>query len=364
MNSSQHNKAPNFRLHILLALLLITAFLVATWRGRGRGEKERAPGAVFAGETMGTTYQVRLTGAFSAEETDRLEGLIAARLREVNAALSTYDPESEISRFNRLGADEIMTVSEEFFRVMRTASNVWRASGGAFDPTVGALVNLWGFGPDGRVERAPDASAIRAAMESTGFQYIRMGPERRLSKVRAGVTLNLGAVAKGYGADALADMLRERAITNYMVEIGGEVAVSGRNQDGVPWRIGIEMPARESLPGLNLYGVAHITEGGLATSGDYRNYFRDEDGRLYTHILDPAAGRPVRRAQAGVSVTAPDCAAADAWATALFVMGPERGLETLRSVEGIEALFLQVGEDGQVQASATAGFVKMTGLKR
>ncbi len=304
---------------------------------------------------MGTTYSIRLADApLDRRELARLQTDVDAALAEVNRQMSPYLPASEISRFNRAGADEPVAISPDFQAVVRCALEIAEATGGAFDPTVGALVNLWGFGPDGLRRAAPAPDQIAAARAVTGWRHLHLLPDGRLEKDVADLKLDLGAIAKGYGVDRVAALLRERGLANFLVEIGGETLGVGRNASGEPWRVGVLKPDGSA----DLQGVARLTDGrAIATSGDYRNFYRDENGQLQTHIIDPRTAAPVRPAVASVSVLADDCLTADALATALFVLGPDESLPLLAArFPGVEAFFIVRDGDGGFEEVASPGF--------
>ena len=311
--------------------------------------------AVLAGHTMGTTYSVRIAHVqIRSRDLRRLQADVDSALAEVNRQMSTWDPGSEISRFNRAGAGEPVAISPDFQFVVRRALEIAEATDGAFDPTVGALVNLWGFGPDGLRRIAPPPDRIAAARAVVGWRHLRLTPDGRLEKDVADLKLDLGAVAKGFGVDRVAALLRERGIENFLVEIGGETCGVGRNAQGEPWRVGVLKPDGSTA----LQGVARLTDGrAIATSGDYRNFYRDETGELRAHIVDPRTAAPAGHAVASVSVLARDCLTADALATALFVLGPDEGLPLLAErFPGVEVLFLVRGGAEGFREIATAGF--------
>jgi thiamine biosynthesis lipoprotein len=228
---------------------------------------------------------------------------------------------------------------------------VSEASGGAFDVTVGPLVDAWGFGPEGRLSGLPDEERLAELRESVGFEGLAMDREAgTLSKTHPATLVDLSGIAKGYGVDQVATALLELGYTAYLVEIGGEVKVRGRKPDGSAWRVAIEAPESERRV---LHRVVELVDMAVATSGDYRNFY-EEDGVRYAHIIDPRTGHPVRHAGAAVSVLHRDAVVADAWATALSVLGPEEGMAVAER-EGLAALFITAGTDGY-ETFATAGF--------
>lgn len=316
----------------------------------------------WTGRALGTTYNVTLSRAtLGYRELKALQREVQARLDELENQMSPFRPESELSRFNRHRSSDPIAVSREFARVVRFALELHEKSGGLFDPTLGPLINLWGFGPAPRVARTPSEEAIAEARSRTGAHHIQIGPEDRLAKSSPDVELNLSAVAKGFAVDEVARLLESRGFSNYFVEIGGEIRVRGTNPSGQPWRVGIELPDPWALPGERLERVLHLTNQAVATSGDYRNFFVDENGRRRAHILDPRTGYPVEHNVASVTVVAPDCMTADGLATALFVMGWDLGAPWLAQWPDTAALFIfRVGET-QFVARATSGFEAMVG---
>jgi thiamine biosynthesis lipoprotein len=229
-------------------------------------------------------------------------------------------------------------------------------TGGAFDMTLGPLVNLWGYGPESG-DSFPTRAEIESAMSRCGREKLSLGGTT-LVKQMAGVELDLSGIAKGYGVDEVARILRENGITRYLVEIGGEVAALGRNPQGEPWSVGIERPDEAAPQGASFIARVNLTEGALATSGSYRRFSR-KDGRRSHHILDPRTGEPTRSSLVSVTVYAPDCMNADGIATALMVMGVEEGLRWVESREGVEALFLESREEGGYAQSLSSGFGKL-----
>jgi thiamine biosynthesis lipoprotein len=305
------------------------------------------------GRTMGTTYHVTLVGV-TPERAAPLHRRIDARLEQVNDSMSTYRPESELCRFNRLDrAGEPFAVSADMLAVMRTALRVFDLSAGAWDGTVMPLVNLWGFGPAGPRSEPPADEEIEALRAHVGFAAIEVRPGALVKRDPA-VTLDLGSIAKGYGVDVVAALLRSEGLRDFIVEVGGEVYAAGARRDGRPWRVGINRPRAEAAPD-DLIGVASLREQAFATSGDYRNYFTS-DGARYSHILDPRTGRPVANGVVSVSVQAPDCTLADGLATAVTVMGADAGVALLERLDAVEGLVIVEARDGSLVERRTSGF--------
>jgi thiamine biosynthesis lipoprotein len=304
------------------------------------------------GRTMGTTYHVTVVGV-TEERARALPAKIDARLERVNDSMSTYRPESELSRFNKLArAGEPFPASTDMLAVVRTASRVYELSGGAWDGTVMPLVDLWGFGPAGPVDEPPTDAAVKERMAHVGFGRIELRADALVKKDPA-VTLDLSSIAKGYGVDQVAAVLRAEGVRDFIVEIGGEVYASGVRRDGRPWRVGINRPRADAAPD-ELFGVAPLHDQAFATSGDYRNYFQ-RGGVRYSHVLDPRTGRPVTNGVVSVSVRAPDCTLADGLATAVMVMGAQTGVALLERLENVEGLVIVETKDGALTEHRTTG---------
>ncbi|RKZ37877.1 MAG: FAD:protein FMN transferase ApbE [Gammaproteobacteria bacterium] len=296
----------------------------------------------FRGQTMGTTYQV--TVAHQPADTDQatIGQEIAAVLARIEGRMSTYRPESELSRFNRDELTQWIPLSAETVTVVTAAQKISGLSDGAFDITVAPLVNLWGFGPRPRPAEPPAAEEVTAALARVGYQRlaVRQSPPA-LRKQHGTLSVDLSAIAKGYAVDQVAEALARRGLKHVLVDVGGELRALGNNPEGVPWRIAIETPdARRGKFQRTLVA----TNVGVATSGDYRNYF-ERDGRRYSHTIDPRSGRPIEHRLASVTVVAKSAMQADGLATALLVMGAEQG-QQLAAREGIAALFIVRHADG------------------
>lgn len=338
-----------FFLWILGGLALLGLILALIYP---QGFVHPAPQPSFGGATMGTTYQVQIAGVDLDEmQLQALKTEVEAELLAVNQAMSTYMPESEISIFNREDAAEVWTVSPRFREVLARSFEINQLTDGSFDPTLGPLIDLWGFGAK-KGSAAPVTQAeIDGVRDRIGMDLLTL-TDAGLKKHKPGVEINLSAIAKGYAVDRVAGLLMAKGFENVYVEIGGELVCHGVNAVGVPWRIGIQVPAMEAEE--NAMQVVSLANRGLATSGDYRNYVADENG-LRHHILDPRSGRPARHTLASVSVLANDCMSADAVATALFVMGTEEGMAWVEKQEGFEALFIDREGEGY-RSTATPGF--------
>jgi thiamine biosynthesis lipoprotein len=335
------------------ALFVFLVFSVY-FRATGSDEEPAAPTSAapeqweLSGETMGTTYSVKVVPVGELTP-DAVQSAIAAALEDVNAEMSTWRDQSQISRFNRAEPGQDTAVSAHFLGVLAVARDVAARSRGAFDPTVGPLVRRWGFGPDGKPRSAPTDDELAALGERIGLDKVEQVPAPpQLRKSAAGVELDLSAIAKGHGVDRVHDAVRALGVTDVMVEIGGEVRASGRHIAGRPWRLAIEKP--DAGRGV-IQQVVELKDEAMATSGDYRNYL-ELDGQRVSHTIDPRTRRPVTHTLASVTVLHDDCTRADAWATALNVLGPDDG-PALADREGLRAYFL-VREDGGFREVRTA----------
>jgi len=310
----------------LLLLIGTSATAAVLWSLNRSGPIGEQPVTMITGPTMGTSYRVTLGSPLPTDTSAaELKSEIERRLEAVNDWMSTYQADSEISKFNSSVGTEWFDVSTETALVIAEALRICELSGGAFDATVGPLVNLWSFGPDDRPQRLPTDEEIETAMQQVGRSLIevRASPPA-LKKARADVSIDLSGIAKGFGVDQLADYLNRAGVAAYLVDIGGEMRAAGRKSDGSAWRVGIEKPAdTPNAPGQILRTI-ELRDQALATSGDYRNHF-EVDGVRYSHTIDPRTGRPIEFGLASVSVVHRSCMTADALATALMVLGADEG---------------------------------------
>lgn len=312
------------------------------------------------GRTMGTTFSVavadpdgRLAGA--PPDLAPVAAEIEAALEDVARQMSTYRPDSEISRFNASRSTDPMTVSEGFARVVARALEIHRLTGGAYDVTVAPLVQLWGFGPAVPRDSPPSDEEIRSALAAVGSDKLEASLDPpSLRKLDPAVRIDLNSIAPGYAVDLLCEILDRRGFDSYLVDVGGEFRAKGRGPNGGPWRVGVERPVRGAAPGGALQEVVELRDEALATSGDYRAYF-EHDGVEYSHTIDPATGRPVRHNLASATILAPDCTTADALATAVLVLGPEEGARLVERSPGVRALFVLRMEGGKFETRSATG---------
>ncbi len=331
--------------------------------GAGCGERAgitRAslPQQEFRGPTMGTSYTVKIAGGPSTAI-----GQVAARdavqsvFDSVVAKMSTYDPGSELSRFNRHADATPFLLSADTVAVLALARDVSAATGGAFDITVAPAVDAWGFGPT-KVHRVVTGAELDALEARVGWHKLTIDPGAGAAvKAQPDLAADLSGIAKGYAVDRAAVALDALDITNYMVEAGGEIRTHGHNAHGLPWQIAIERP--DAVP-QQPHFIVPLSGLSMATSGDYRIFF-ERDGRRYCHEIDPVDGRPIRHALASVSVVAPDCGYADALATALIVLGPDKGY-ALAVAQRIAAYFIVRAPDGSFIDRATPAFAALGGM--
>ncbi len=322
--------------------------------GQGATVHERVP--EFSGATMGTVYKVKVVLPDPAGmDLPALQRHIEAALEDVNARMSTYRDDSELSRFNAHASTGPFPVSAATCEVFRLAQEISKQTGGVFDITVGPLVNAWGFGPEDVPENPLSDLEVDALLAHTGYGKIAVDTANlTVQKADPAMYCDLSAIAKGYAVDRVCAILEEAGFRDYMVEVGGEVRTGGVNGEGKPWRIGIVNP--DPVQG-DIELIVPLSGQSLATSGDYRNFY-ERNGVRYSHTIDPRTGHPITHNLASVSVIHKECAVADGYATALMVMGPE---EALRWCEQHDVLaFLIIREaGGQFRDAATPAFERL-----
>lgn len=296
---------------------------------------------------MGTTYSVVAVDRSNSLSSQEVRVAVIDTLTDVNAQLSNWDMGSEISQLNKSRSSRPIAASAALTQVVRTADAVSAASEGQFDLTLGPLIELWGFGAPGSSKSVPTETQIADALAVSGQGERLTVGGGTIKKPRPDTQIYVSGLGKGHGADRVATALGKLGIKDYMVEIGGDLVTAGRNPDGSAWQIGIEAP---SYVDRSLQKVVGLSNLGVATSGDYRNYF-ERDGRRYSHILDARAGRPITHKTASATVIAENAMLADAWSTAMLVLGRSRGLE-LAEEHKLAVLFLDRNAD-----AAGNGFV-------
>ncbi|HHJ39842.1 MAG TPA: FAD:protein FMN transferase [Methylothermaceae bacterium] len=331
------------------ALVLLVLFLAGCQPQDNKADFE------YRGLALGTSFSIKVTKMPPGIQKENLKNKLDSLIDLVNQQMSTYIESSELSRFNQSRSTDWQPVSEDLVKVVKLALAVSEWSEGAFDVTVGPLVNLWGFGPDPRTQKAPLPDAITKAKSRIGYQFleVRQAPPA-LRKRKADVYVDLSAIAKGYAVDKLAEYLDSIGVEGYLIEIGGELRLKGFSPRGEPWRIAIEKP---KVNVRQIQKVLVLTDISLATSGDYRNYF-EVNGQRFSHTIDSRSGRPISHRLASVTVLSHTTTQADALATALLVLGPERGWEKAAKA-GIAALFIVKEKEG-FSEKATRAFLSQT----
>lgn len=303
---------------------------------------------------MGTSFSITIVAPPNAIVLEGLQGEIETELARVETLASTYLPDSELSRFNRAYSSDWQTISGELCTILSEALRISRQTDGAFDLTIGPLVNLWGFGPTEMDQRLPTTAEINTALQDVGYAGLTLDCARPAARKAAPhLLVDLSGWAKGYAVDRLAQLLDDSAIENYLVEIGGEIRTRGHSANAQEFSIGIEAPiAGKATVGATL----RITNAAIATSGDYRN-FREINGVRYSHTIDPRTGSPIEHQLASVTVVSDTAARADAMATALLVLGPDAGM-TFANDNEIAAYFIAVTSAG-TRSSQSRMFTSM-----
>ena len=339
---------PRKYVYLLLAVLGMALLLAVFMMDRQNSISLR-------GKTMGTTWLVKVVSENSLNKT-QLQKMIDDTLERANDIASTYRDNSEISQFNTNPTTDWVAVEPFLVANVAVARDVWTLSEGRYDITIAPLIDLWGFDAKGRVEKMPDVFALADVREKIGMEKLdfRTNPPA-LRKKDPQISINLSSIAKGAAIDVIVDNLESQGIVNYLVEIGGEIRAKGVNDKGTLWTVGIEVP--DALRG-SIQRAVTLDNMALATSGDYRNYY-EENGRRYSHIIDPIRGVPVSHKLASVSVFAHTTIQADALATMLFVLGEDKGL-TVANDNGITALFV-VRDGNAFKELASENYVKTYG---
>nr|WP_275138740.1 FAD:protein FMN transferase [Vibrio furnissii] len=301
-----------------------------------------------SGPTMGTSYNIKYIQQDGLPSSDDLHKEIDRLLEEVNDQMSTYRQDSELSRFNQYQGTDAFEVSTQTATVVKEAMRLSTLTEGALDVTVGPLVNLWGFGPEGRPEVVPTDAELADRKANTGIHHLTVNGNS-LSKDLPHLYVDLSTIAKGWGVDVVANYIESQGIHNYMVEVGGEIRLKGLNRDNVPWRIAVEKPTVDER------SIQEIIEPGdmaIATSGDYRNYF-ERDGVRYSHIINPQTGRPIHNRVVSVTVLDKSCMTADGLATGLMVLGDEKGIE-IAEQNHIPVFMIVKTDDGFKEIASSA----------
>jgi len=312
---------------------------------------------LISGETMGTTYHIKVVAGLP-NASGKLKKAIDMRLAEINQSMSTYIKDSEIRRFNAIDTtDKTLTVSRDFYTVLVLAEKIYRLTEGAWDGTLEPVIDLWGFGPSGRRDegsRLPTEQEIKKRLSTIGFDQVVISPDRTVRKKNADIAIDLNSIAKGFAVDQIAILLKEKGIDNFLVEIGGEMIASGVKADAKNWRVGINLPRTDAAYD-NVYKILQLHGKAMATSGDYRNFF-EVNGKRYSHVFDPRSGYPVENGVVSASVIADTCGFADGLATALMVLGAEKGIALVDSLASVECLVIVEGPNRELTDYYSKGF--------
>lgn len=335
------NKKPIQRNFLWMALFLLATIWILARHNRP------VPYQSDHGRIFGTLYNI------TYQSENNLRTAIEAELHRFDGSLSPFNDTAVITRINR---NEDIYPDTLFTNVFQRSMEISRETQGAFDITVAPLVNAWGFGFKKGIY--PNAKQVDSLLQMTDYRKVKLSDEGKVVKEDKRIMLTCSAVAKGYAVDIIAQLLQKNGIENYMVDIGGEVVVHGNNPHQKPWRIGINKPVDDSLAvNQELQTVLQLNQGGIATSGNYRNFYY-KDGKKYAHTIDPRTGYPVQHSLLSATVIARDCMSADAYATAFMVMGLEEAEAFANHHPDIDAYFIYSDEQGKLQTHYTQGMKK------
>jgi FAD:protein FMN transferase len=330
-----------WRLSYLLCLSSLLTLLSACGADSGQSR--------LSGRTMGTSWSISYLPDSRSVPAQELQKGVADILERINSSMSTYRKNSEITRFNQAPGDQWVSASPDFFQVLEAALKIGQISGGAYDVTVGPLVDRWGFGPGHQLPNIPEKKEIAAILSSVGQQRLKIDSNSQTIMKPAGLSLDLSSIAKGYAVDKVAEYMLGQHIDNFLVEVGGEMRLSGRSARGDDWRIAIEQPDGGSR------GIARtiaLTDAAVATSGDYRNYFELDDKR-YSHTIDPRTGHPIIHDLVSVTIVHPSAMMADGWATALTVLGTAQAMSVAQE-QGLAVYFIRREGDAFLSSHSEA----------
>lgn len=339
----------NRKKNIIYSLILFAAiFVVYTYR-KNTSESQLSAASekiMIEGKTMGTTYHITYFDSLNRNFTSSIDSLLLV----VNKSINNYDSTSEVSRFNR-SRSGVKVHLPYLLPSLEIAKKVHEYSDGAFDPTVMPLVNIWGFGPGKKKNVTPEQ--IDSIQVFVGYEKVTLTQDS-ISKTHPQVQLDFGGIGQGYGADVITDFLKTKGIRSMLVELGGEGQAIGVNiKSGKPWEIGILDP-NSTYENQFFKAYASLENKSFTTSGNYFNYY-EVDGVKYSHTIDPKTGRPSRKSILSASVFSKDCATADAWGTALMVMGHEEAIKVLKDHPEIDAMLLYSTSDGKIESFITEG---------
>lgn len=334
---NNNRKSLKWQMPFLILLIVGTVLIL----------KKQPPFQTDQGLVFGTMYKI------TYQYEDNLKNEIEKALKEVDNSLSPFNKESVITKVNN---NTDMKVDSLFIDVFTLAKKISTETNGAFDITVAPLVNAWGFGFDSSTNI--DQTTIDSLRQFVGFEKIKLTDNATVVKQDPRTMLDCSAIAKGYGVDHVARLLDSKGIENYMIDIGGELVVKGKNQKMNPWRIGINKPIDDSLSvNQELQTVLEISNSGMATSGNYRNFYY-KDGKKYAHTIDPRTGYPVQHNILSSTVIAKECATADAYATSFMVLGLDSAIAICNKHPEIDAYFIYYADNGKTDIYYTDGMKK------
>jgi len=292
---------------------------------------------VITGETMGSYYTIKIN---TSRENNILGKQIKEELESINQRISIFDNNSELSKINQAGAGVWIPVSDELAELFKITKKIYDMTGGAFDPTMGKVIDLWGFGNTKRLT-APTDEQIAHALKSSGFNKLEFSDDfKQVKKLNADITINLSAIIKGYSVDRVCELLEKEGYTDFIVDIGGELRAAGQRSDtAAGWNIGVADPQTKA----NVF-VVSLIDSAAATSGDYENFY-EVDGKKYSHTISPLTGRPVQSSIASVTIFREDCATADGLATALQAMGDKKAIDFANRNNVQTVIFMRTDND-------------------
>jgi len=342
---------------------LVTGAVIALMAaGSGLGSAEDHPVIRWTGQAMGSPYTIQVVDAKMDDmQVMALKAEVGQRLKDLNQQVSHYLPDSEISKFNHAPANQPFKISPDLVRLMKFSLELNRQSQGSWDPTLGPVISLWGFGEKTEKHAIPPEAELKAAMKLTGCQHLKLTDNGELIKDIPELSLNLSSSAKGFVTDEIVKLLGTHGLTNVYVAMAGDLAVRGHSPRGVKWQVGVALPMENWKENNPMATAVSLTDQAISTSGDNEKFFKDAQGRRLGHIFDPKTGWPVQHDVASVSVVGPDSMTAGATATLMFVLGQEAGLKYIEARPTMAALFIvRDGEDKfrQVPSSRWAGMTK------
>ena len=336
-------------MRVIKYLVLLSVASLIVWYFVGHKKEYQ----IISGETFGTYYTIKIK---SAADHTHLQKMVKEEFEKVNSQMSVFNINSEISNINRELAGQWIALSPEMSILMKNAYQIYRLSNGAFDPTIGKLIDLWGFGTAGSTDKTPNEDDIALVLKTTGFDKISFDPQfEKIRKNNAETSINLSALAKGYGVDRIAALLKKQGLKNFVIEVGGEVYAHGKKSDNFDgWNIGIVNPQNDNE--ISAYTVK-LKNFAAATSGDYRNFFYI-DGKKYSHTINPKTGYPAENNLASVTVFDKSCMKADALATAIMSMGEKKSYNFIKQNNLPVVLFIR-DDSGNLQSWVSDAAIKL-----